>query len=61
MTTATVTKTFTYNAAAVAALMAPLATMTPAERFHARRAIVAKVQRDWVRGGKIGANPAALI
>ena len=58
----TITKTFTYDAAAVSALMARTYTLaTPALRFAARETVKSDAQRAWVRGGKIGANPACFL
>ena len=60
--TATITKTATYNAAEMSVRLAAInAIANPADRWEAREAFKAKVQRAWAKGGKVGINPVCMI
>lgn len=59
--TATIEKTFTYDAAAVLAISSQWSGLTPAERCTKREELKARLQRDWKRGGRKGPNPALFI
>ncbi len=59
--TATITKTFSYDAAAVRAMFAHLDNLPICERLERREAIKADAQRAWKKAGRPGPNPMVFL